>query len=273
MIKITDTDYSLPEIHALLGDKVFSTGRTKPLLISGVDVAAGERNQYVVKFVGSPEMTTKSACFELLGAWIGMQLELNTPLPVTVNITSDFVDTLKGRDTYSIASKCVGINYGSKFMEGYAQIPVATTITGQLLDQAKNIFAFDMSISNPDRRVDKPNVISDGNNFLIYDHELCFSFLLILPFLRNKTPWVFDQSDKLMCENHYFFDKLRKIDCNFREFTERFSSLDNYFWSRVQKFIPPKWMCKEVLDIQKHLDEIKENRVVFADQLKLILQA
>jgi hypothetical protein len=39
------------------------------------------------------------------------------------------------------------------------------------------IFAFDTSIQNPDRRYDKPNVLWRDEEMFVIDHELAFSLL------------------------------------------------------------------------------------------------
>ena len=43
MLKITDNSYTLPQIKALAGIHVMSTGTTEPMLIRGVDMDSGAR--------------------------------------------------------------------------------------------------------------------------------------------------------------------------------------------------------------------------------------
>jgi hypothetical protein len=93
--KITDPEYSLPQIQALSGMRVLSTGTTEPMLIRGVDMNTGSRGQFVVKFTKGPRMSTTSACFETLGVWIGKELGLNVVEPVIIHIGQDFVSLPK----------------------------------------------------------------------------------------------------------------------------------------------------------------------------------
>ncbi|MEA5427329.1 HipA family kinase [Arcicella lustrica] len=272
MLKITDTNYSLPNIMALSGSHVLTSGTTQPMLIRGVDIDSGARNQYVVKFMKAPRMSPSSACYEILGVWIGKELGLNVSEPVLVNINQEFVDSIAGRNGYQNARNSIGINYGSVYVEGYMELPNGKSLlSSQLLEEAKQIFAFDMFISNADRGAGKPNVLTNGNNFMIYDHELAFSFIMLLPFLRNKTPWVLGEAEREMYEKHHFYPYLRNSNIDFNEFTERFLEIDDYFWKRVSKFIPNEWYSEQIQEIKEYLKVITEHRKTFAEQLTKVL--
>lgn len=272
MLKITDSNYSLPKIHALLGSHVLSTGTTEPMLIRGVNVDSGERNKYVVKFMQSPRMSPRSACFEILGAWIGKELGLDTIEPVVINISQEFVETLMGRAGYQNARSSLGLNFGSVYLEGYSElISGKNLLSNQLLEQAQQIFAFDMFISNSDRGAGKPNVFTNGEKFVIYDHELAFSFIMLLPFLRNKTPWILGEAEREMYEKHHFYSYLRNTQIDFNEFTERFFEINNYFWQRVNQLMPPEWFSEQIEEIKDYLNAITEHRKVFAEQLTKVL--
>lgn len=118
MHKLTDPDYFLPEILALSGDQVFSSGATQPMLIRGVFKTTKEKADYVVKFKNSHRMTTKSSCSELTAALIGLELDLNVAEPVIIEIVPEFLDTLIGKDGYKNASNSLGINFGCKYVPG-----------------------------------------------------------------------------------------------------------------------------------------------------------
>jgi hypothetical protein len=273
MLKITDKEYLLPQIQALSGSHVLSTGTTQPMLIRGVNMESGERDKYVVKFMKAPRMSYTSACYEILGVWIGRELDLNVTEPVIVHVGQEFVDTLIGRDGFQNARNSVGLNYGSLYVEGYMELlNNKPLLSNNLLEEAQNIFAFDMFISNSDRGAGKPNVLTNGNDFVVYDHELAFSFIMLLPFLRNKTPWILGQAEREMYEKHYFYPFLKHTNIDFYEFTERFLRIDEYFWGKVVRHIPQEWLRTEILiDIKNYLQSIVEHRKTFAEQLTKVL--
>lgn len=270
--KITDAKYILPQIQALSATRVLSTGTTEPMLIRGVDMDSGSRGQFVIKFTKGPRMSTTSACFETLGVWIGKELGLNVVEPTVVHVEQDFVDTIAGRDGFQNARNSIGINYGCTYVEGYMElIDGRAFLSKNLISEAQNIFAFDMFISNSDRGAGKPNVLTNGHNFLIYDHELAFSFIMLLPFLRNKTPWILGDAEKEMYNKHHFFSHLRHTKIDFFEFTERFTKIDNHFWGRVSELMPIQWQGSHIEDIKLYLSLITDHRGIFAKQLEQTL--
>lgn len=271
-LKITEPEYYLPEIEATMSAKVMDSGTTKPMLIKGIDVQSGGRGQYVLKFVNSTRMTASACARELLGAWIGTELGLNMVEPVLVNISQDFVETLRGQDGFLAAQNSIGLNFGSNYVVGYSELvvgrPIPSSIDNALL---KDIFAFDMFISNADRGAGKPNLLTNGKDFLLFDHELAFSFIYSLPFLRNKTPWIFGEAERELYKKHYFYNYLKGTNIDFEAFTEQFRSIDEQFWSKALSLIPKSWQTDDLKVIKDYLKLISDNHKTFSEQLKLIL--
>lgn len=275
MPKITDEGYSLPTIHALVGFRTLSSGSTEPMLLSGVDENTGARGQYVVKFMKAPRMSTKAACCELLGAWIGKELDMNVAEPVVIHISGEFADTLVGQDSYKNASNSVGLNFGTVYREGYSEMIVSSIYpNNRLFDQAKDVLALDTYLSNADRGAAKPNLLTNGDHFLLFDHELAFSFTSLLPFLRNAAPWILNDSEKILCRSHCLYPLLRKNILDFQEFVEGFSRINDYFWERVEYFIPDVWLSEQrdfVNDVRKHLQAFTTHKKEFSDSLTDVL--
>lgn len=275
MLKITETCYSLPQIYALSASHVLESGTTEPMLIHGVDTNTGERGQYVVKYMNNPRMSIRSACFELWGAWIGRQVGINIAEPVIVNISSEFANSLIGRKGYQNTIKSVGLNFGTKYKAGMMELVNGKFfIDNKLLRQAENIFAFDMFISNADRGAGKPNVLTDGEKFMIYDHELAFSFTSLLPFLRNKTPWIISEGEREMYEKHHFFAYLKNKQVDFTNFVNELLNINDEFWDSVKHFTPNDWLLKHIddfEDIKSYLNTIILNKNTFSEELTRIL--
>ncbi len=275
MVKITDAAYRLPTIEALGSFGIMETGTTQPMRIRGVDTTTGQRDHYVVKFRHGNRMSERACAFELLGAWMAMELELPVVEPVLVSISEAFTNTIKGKQGYPSALKSIGLNFGSRFQEGFSMLVKSPSLmSNQLEPTARNIFAFDQFISNSDRShrpEQKPNVLSDGNQYLILDHEMAFSFVSLLPSFRNKTPWIPGHLERDMLVGHIFYPYLRHREFDFKPFCEKFSCFDGQFWQRVNSFMPASWKGDYLPDIQAYLNSIIEKRETFAEQLTKLL--
>lgn len=269
MTKLTDTGYRLPTIEALSAFELFDKGTTQPLGVWGVNTVSGERGQYVVKFRNTGRMTATSLAFELIGAWMAKELDLPVVEPALVHISADFVETaLKGEAGYRAALQSQGLNFGSKYVSGFSNIPQAPLVLPSGLQKTVElIYVFDMFIANTDRGHQRPNVISNGADLLIYDHELAFSFLLMLPSLRNKTPWALNEADRYLYEKHIFYKYLKAQKPDLTEPVLKLSCFDSVFWSKVYQNLPDDWKTDQVLEIEPYLSGMIENLPYFAASL------
>ena len=270
-MKITDPEYTLPLIHALNYRRLLGSGTTEPILLLGVDETTGQRGDFVAKLSNGPRMTANACCRELICAWIGHELSFNTVEPVVVNISVDFVDTMAGAQGWRNAANSVGLNFGCKYVPGYMEFVRNQKLNDIQAATAQHIFALDLFIANPDRRVDKPNMPTNGQDILIFDHELAFSFVMDLPFMRNKTPWQLRSTDREWIENHYFYSYLKRTQIDFSAFVEKFSALDAQFWTRLKQLLPPIWLNEQVDIIQEYLTSIVNHRAEFSAQLTQVL--
>ncbi len=268
-MKLTDPDYFLPEIFALSGDKVLSAGTTQPMLIRGVCKKKGEKSDYVVKFICSPRMSIMSSCSELVAAFIGLELGLNIAEPAIIDITHDFVETLRGKDGYKNASNSIGLNFGCKYVPGLMEFASRQQLNDSLYEQAEHVFSFDIFISNVDRRVDKPNMLTDGENLLLFDHELAFGF--VMDIIKNPTPWVISESDLGWIKNHYFYPVLKGNEHNFDNFIDKLEVLNEVFWDKLQKVIPEVWLTDHFQKIKNNLTSLVLHKDQFKEQLNKIL--
>lgn len=272
-MKLTDPEYRLPTIEALSAFDLFDKGTTAPLAIWAVDINTGNRGQYVVKFKNSERMSTTSSAFELIGAWMAKELELPVVEPALINISADFVETaMKGRDGYRAALQSQGINFGSLYQPGFSSIPEGSfALPDDLVEIAKLIYVFDIFIANTDRGHQRSNVASNGTELLIYDHELAFSFLRMLPFLRNKTPWILNDADRDLYQKHIFYNMLKDLTPDLTQQTKLLQRYDSVFWEKVYKTLPQEWIDDHVIEIAPYLTSIVENHAYFAESLNKTL--
>ena len=271
MTKLTDNDYFLPTIQALIGHSSFSSGTTQPMLIRGVCTATGKKDDYVVKYRRSPRMSKESSCRELIAVFIAMELDLFVAEPAIIDVGEEFVETLTGIDGYKYAANSIGLNFGCKYVSSSSHVEF---VRNQRLNQkqkqeAVRIFAFDVLVSNPDRRRNNQNMLTDGDRILIFDHELAFSFILDLK--QNKRPWILNAIDISWIKDHYFYPFLKGSHYDFKFFVEIFERLDDNFWEKVFKSIPQQWANDQIYRIRTTLEQIVYNRVIFLDELNRVL--
>lgn len=273
MMKLSGSEYDLPTVEALSAFDLFDKGTTEPLAVWGVNKATGERGQYVVKFKNSGRMSTTSSAFELIGAWMAMELELPVVEPTLINISPEFVETaMKGRDGYRTALQSQGLNFASKYEAGYTNIPeVSFNLPDDIVEIAKLIYVFDLFIANTDRGHERSNVASNGSTLLIYDHELAFSFLRMLPFTRNKTPWILNDADRDLYQKHIFYKMLNDLKPDLTQQVNLLQRYDSVFWDKVYASLPSEWIDDQVKEIEPYLTSIVENHAYFAESLNKTL--
>ena len=184
-MKITKPEYRLPEIFAQAFHDSFMTSANKPLLITGIDKASGEKLDYVVKLKAAERMSNEASMRELLPCLISLELELPVVEPAIIEISQQFVETLKGNYSWQPASKSLGFNFGSLNLRDHKTLIINQPLIHRQLIHAQNAFAFDMFIQNSDRTINKPNVLTSGNDLVILDHEIAFGFIFA-PFLTSK---------------------------------------------------------------------------------------
>ncbi|NII25780.1 hypothetical protein HB364_11845 [Pseudoflavitalea sp. X16] len=268
MSKITAGNYRLPIIEALSPHESFESGANKPLLLTGVD-SNGNKGDYVVKFRGAPRMSNEACMRELLAVFIAAQMDIRVVSPVIVNISQNFIELLIGNDTWQYANKSLGLNYGSEYIKRYSTVLPTQDLNNHQLPYAQAIFAFDLAIQNPDRTNEKPNMITDGMEIVIYDHELAFSF--IHDIFPNPNPWEIREADLEWVNKHCLLSKIKGKEFDFVEFSQRFDNLDENFWETAKALIPKEWLSNQFDRIKQLLTSICNNKEAFIIELKKLM--
>jgi len=262
-VKITDDDYKLRTIFALEHIEKFTSGATVPMLLRGICKETHEKGDYVVKYLHG-RMDNEASCRELLGSFLAMQLGLNVPEPVLIEIQQDFIDTIDLPEIEYIKN-CLGYNFGCEFVKGYVEILNDQTLNEYQVDDAINIFGFDILISNTDRRVDKHNLMSNGQSTIIFDHELAFGFLLFI--FPNPEPWNIIGADLEWIKKHVFYKTMIERKPNFEVFVNKLDFINDVFWTKAELLIPKEWKTDKFQRVKNHIESIKENKDVFLHQL------
>jgi len=273
VLKITTPNYFLPIVEALTPGDVLGSGTTQPNVIRGICRQTQVKSDYVVKFRKAQRMSPEASARELVAAFMAMELDFNIPAPAIINISADFVEAMRGEPNFMVASNSLGYNFGNEYVkEGYQALVRGQKIPTELLERLQYLFAFDVLIGNSDRRTEKPNFLTNGKQELIFDHELAFSFTLLLPFSRNKEPWIMKATEMEWIKDNYCYGVLRGKDIDFSNFVAKFSVLNPTFWQKVASFVPVDWQTSQLTEIQTHVETIIRNKDVFKTELNRILK-
>lgn len=263
-MRFTNDDYVLPRAIATDFVQCLQSGSTEPMQVLCVEENTQRKRSFVVKPKGHERNTNAASCKELIGAWIAMEMGIKVFEPALVDISQDFVDLLAGNIHQNVFSLSIGVNFATKFIEG--AMPVMGLPLG-VTEQALQILSFDMSLDNADRRVEKPNMLMVDEELTIFDHELCFSFIELLAFLRNNSPWNLEGSQNDLLKRHFLYDKLRGQRYNFSPPTEKLDLINDRFWEKVREYLPVQWHVNEIMSYIEHLTRMRDNRLEFANAL------
>jgi hypothetical protein len=104
---------------------------------------------------------------------------------------------------------------------------------------ASGILLFDAIIQNPDRRVENPNCLVQGNELRIIDHELAFMHRMILFW---QAPWLLGGMKEFETPGrHIFVNELKGALIDFASIKSRWTALSDARLQEYAEAIPPEW--------------------------------
>lgn len=269
MPKITNANYEIPEITPLQWVRTLDGGANKPIVIRGVEVQKEQTSEYVLKYRGAERMDESACRRELLASWIAAEIDIWTPEPVIIHVDGHFATMVPSELRETLASRALGINFGTRYIPGNASFQPETVLPSGLHQTAARVFAFDILMQNSDRRKEKPNAFLADDNIYVYDHELSFGFLSMLPMFANPTPWVLNAIDISAAERHLFYPLLHhNRSVNWDAAVSTFSHLSPFFWQCANEHLPATWRNhEEMTRIQSHFDSIQQNLQTFISEI------
>ncbi len=214
-------------------------------------------------------MTINACARELLAAFIAKQWGIRVVEPVLMDISLPFAELQQGEPHYQRVKSSIGLNYGSIYVPGHETIPVNQSLSPTELPQAQHIFLFDLFIQNGDRRIEKPNLMANGQELVIYDHELAFGFTMDI--FKNACPYELRDRDRQWIEQLFLWSKIRKFPLPESAIEESLRRLDTVFWNRAFELIPPEWHTAQLNDIRLYLTEIIDHAPEFIRSVKTYL--
>ncbi len=248
--KITDYDFSLPIIEALIADKTSNN----QLQIRGINQETQIKGDYILN-------NNQVGGRELLASFMASELDINVRSPALINVNSELSKTL--------LNDVSGLQFGTEYKVGYYGIIRNQPLSEFQRLQINQIFPFDIFISNVARRTENPNLLTDGNNLLIFNHQTAFDFLN--DGYKNKTPWEFRPQDMDWIKSHVFFPYLKNKFPDFSILVNKLTRLDEDFWNKAFSLIPDEWKTDELEEIKSHSQDIIANKDSFLQSLKNVL--
>jgi len=270
-LTIKNSDFSIRRIYPHIIEERFINSQNQPFRIRGVDMNDGTSGYFILKPMGASRMYTGAAMKELIASLIAIEVGLNVPEPVIIEIDKNFVNLADNKETREVLSNSIGLNFGSLYLKGLSTWTEAGFLIKNLFSTIQKVFIFDVFIENTDRTKVKPNMLTDNEDIVILDHELAFSFIDLL-FYKNDTPWILTDNDKNLFRQHLFYDFLHGKEFVSDDFIDKFKLLDKQFWERVKYLIPSPLVVDKFDVIEKHLINRISNFDLFVKDLKRFLQ-
>lgn len=247
----------LSRATAVRFDRPVASGRTKPCF-AGCVSERGEDVDVILKFAAGCDMKVRSLMVEAVVAMLAGDLDLPVPEPFLVMVEPEFAATIPDPEIGDLARSSLGWNFGSrKLPPGYSIYPAGKSLPGELLPVAAEIVAFDVFMANPDRAPANPNLLFDGRNLAIYDHELA---LLTDGLLGWKPPWE-PESLRIGPESHVLLEQVRGKSPDLSRLAGAFEAISEARLADYRRALPPEWVDDGVAvdGILAYLGRLRDN--------------
>lgn len=221
------------------------SGRTRPLILfcAPSDPAATDSDDdaaqsLLVKAVGLPEVTPASLFNESVGNLLARRLGLEPPEACLTILTEQFVGAVERQLANEGLRIEAGVGVGTKFVRGLANLVPSAAPSAEELEQMTLLYAFDMLVQNPDRRLDNPNCGALDGKLVPFDFEMCFSFLMAL---GRPDPCAISAHG--LAAQHCCRDPLRsrRSSVSWKPFLDALRSLTDEELQLMVTAVPPDW--------------------------------
>jgi hypothetical protein len=200
---------------------------------------------------------------EVLAALLATDLDLPVPEPFLVRMEPGLAASIPDTTARQRAQSSPGLNFGSKKLPpGFMVYPAGKPIPKELAPTAADILAFDTFIANPDRTAANPNLLFNGRELAIYDHELA---LFMDGLIGWKPPWQpggvqfpKGQPPKI---RHVFLEDLRGSALDFDRLTGAFEAITAGRLTEYRQALPEEWVGEGQAAgrIMEYIAQLKEN--------------
>ena len=250
-------------------DPIKESGRSKPLAMHCASISSPQITEYIVKLYGNLDLKQQSLARELYGSLLAYVMGFDTPDPAVINVPLRLADLAIQQKIKTDILNSPGLNFGSKTIS-----PAITfeNVPDGLFQSAVDIFAFDMLLRNPDRRVDKPNLFQNNSCFILYDHEMAFPYSFPIMYL-NSLPEPWDLRGDGFIKNHIMYLPIyqKRPDCSFDNFIVKLKEISDDIFDKIQEQIPDDWQGEGVDNITAYLKKARDNADKFKKGLLEVL--
>lgn len=140
-----------PVWEAVRFERVQPTGRTRPLLFEceGPGPGGPQRERFITKALGLPEISDFSLCHEFLGCRLARLFRLAVPQSALINVSVEFLNAA-GADLEAAGLRIQsGIAVGSQFIPNLLPFPADPRINEAEAADAALVYVFDLLTQNP----------------------------------------------------------------------------------------------------------------------------
>jgi len=258
----------IPVLEAVSYQRTMVSGRTKPCLFLCENMQSGTTGEYVVKLKAGLETRENGLTAELVASQLADFFDILTPEVAIINIDPLLAEAVSDAALARKITDSSGLNFGSKVLTGgFDTWPIGKAVPSGLLQVAAEIFAFDAMIQNPDRRMDKPNILWKADQLYIIDHEMGFSFVLAIGSLPD--PWQVSSLNWL--KNHLFYQSLKGRALNLDRFAGALETVTEDAINSIMSHIPQDWRSDNMKKIQNHILQISTHTNEFIDEIRRTL--
>ena len=259
------------QVEAIQFYRKMAAGRTSPLLVE-CERPDGTTVEVVAKF--SKGCSNGALVREAVMAMLASDLSLPVPAPYLVHISSEFIASIPDSEIARFLQDSNAFGFGSKRLpNGFGQwIRPSGLMSDTLEQQAVDIMALDCWLANSDRRVTNPNLLTNGREFAIFDHELA---LLGHSVLFWKEPWQLKGLlDARPPVEHVFFDHLRgRAAYGTDAVLNRLKGLTDERISDYFAALPASWIDGEQVatEAQRYIASLRDHSIDADKELKRAL--
>lgn len=253
-------------VQAVQFHRFMGAGRSSPALCGCDDQAGQHAGEFVVKLRGGMERGPAALVCELVASQIASYFGIAVPPPAFVSTDEAFAGLVAAMHPAKAdrMKKSIGLNFGSRQLSDVTTWPVDRAIPDAMWQTAVSIFAFDALIQNPDRRFNNPNLFSRGDQIVVFDHELAFSF--VEDILPAESPWLLGGHRYLA--DHVFFKRLKSKEVDLAAFTASLAALPDIVLPRIVADVPPEWKNGSLSKIERHLCTVAGRSSQFAEEIR-----
>lgn len=248
---------------------VMESGYSKALRLKcGNEKTTGD---YIVKLENDLYSKRVGLISELISYIIAKKIGVTIPDIALINIDDEFCNSVTDIDVKNRLLQNKGMNFGSKILTGgFVKLRTKDLRSLSSADNLIKIFVFDMIICNYDRIENNSNMLTNGKEIFVIDHELAFAFLLkgnkcIEPF------WRLSISPNYL-RKHFFHDILVLNGPNHNITNDMISRLDSELAKECLDSRTTAWDHDQINDIYNYIDDLVNNKENFETELKNLLK-